>query len=92
MHSIFQYININEMTQNIEHYPFSRTFHTVVGQTPLAYLNRWRMNLATQLLLNGKSIGRAAIGLGFNSQSAFSRTFSQYLGKSPRAWLSEQKY
>ncbi|MCP3688417.1 MAG: AraC family transcriptional regulator [Gammaproteobacteria bacterium] len=70
---------------------FSRTFHTVVGQTPLTYLNQWRMSLATQLLLNGGAIGRVALDLGFSSQSAFSRTFSQYLKKSPRAWLNEQR-
>ncbi|MES9833394.1 MAG: AraC family transcriptional regulator [Candidatus Thiodiazotropha sp. DIVDIV] len=69
---------------------FAKSFHMVVGKTPLAYLNQWRMSLATQSLINGKSIGRVALDLGFNSQSSFSRSFTHHFGKSPRAWLSEQ--
>ncbi|MES9979425.1 MAG: AraC family transcriptional regulator [Candidatus Thiodiazotropha sp. 6PLUC5] len=69
---------------------FAKTFHLVVGQTPLAYLNQWRMSLATQSLTNGQSIGRVALDLGFNSQSSFSRSFTHHFGKSPRTWISEQ--
>jgi AraC-like DNA-binding protein len=66
---------------------FAATFHDVVGSTPAAYLQSWRICIAQSLLRSGLSIKSAAHQLGFSSAAALSRSFAQVVGVSPRAWL-----
>lgn len=66
---------------------FAATFHEVIGSTPVAYLQRWRISIAKSLLKSGLSIKATSHQLGFSSASALSRSFVQTVGVSPRAWL-----
>jgi AraC-like DNA-binding protein len=66
---------------------FAATFHDVVGSTPVAYLQRWRISIAQSLLKDGMSVKTASHQLGFSSASALSRSFVQTVGMSPRTWL-----
>jgi AraC-like DNA-binding protein len=62
----------------------ARRFPTVVGDTPAAYLTRWRMDLAARRLRDTDDpievIGRS---VGYTSEYAFSRAFSRARGQPP---------
>jgi AraC-like DNA-binding protein len=62
-------------------------FARYVGETPMRYLTRWRMQIAARLLTDGM-IKVAAVGeqVGFRSEAAFSRTFRKMIGVSPTEW------
>lgn len=58
-----------------------------VGETPMRYLTRWRMQLATRLLEQpGIPIERIAEEVGYRSEAAFSRAFKNIVGAPPGAW------
>jgi AraC-like DNA-binding protein len=58
-----------------------------IGQPPMQYLARWRMQLASGLLreTNGKLI-EIALAVGYESEAAFSRAFKREAGVAPGAW------
>jgi len=62
---------------------FIAEFQRVVGITPMAYLKRWRMELARQAVLNGERVGRIAFRLGYKSSEAFTRAFTDAFGAPP---------
>lgn len=59
------------------------TFRKKYGTTVNAYVTDKRMELAKKLLLEGKTVGEAAIECGFNDQSYFSKVFSAKFGIPP---------
>ena len=61
-------------------------FTTMVGLPPMQYLALWRMQLASRLLLDGRQVASVAAAVGYESESAFSRTFKKLVGQSPDAW------
>lgn len=67
---------------------FALRFKERVGQTPAEYLTQWRITLAQSRLRAGASVARTAGELGYATPAAFSRAFSQRVGRSPRAWLA----
>jgi signal transduction histidine kinase/CheY-like chemotaxis protein/ABC-type sugar transport system substrate-binding protein len=59
-------------------------FRKELGLTPVAYLNRYRVQQAKQLLKNThKSITEIALEVGFSGSSYFSRVFHRETGMSP---------
>jgi AraC-like DNA-binding protein len=69
---------------------FARRFHELVGQPPLEYLNRWRINLACQRLQGEKvGLGLLAAELGFGSELSFRRNFKKHMDCTPRVWRSK---
>lgn len=70
---------------------FSARFSHFVESSPMLYLTRWRMQLATRLLERpGTSIAQAASDVGYESEAAFSRAFKRVAGISPGAWRRHQ--
>ena len=62
-------------------------FRKELGVTPIAYLNRFRVNQAKRLLVEtGKSITEIALDVGFSDSSYFSRVFRREVGISPEAY------
>lgn len=62
----------------------SRRFTALVGEPPLAYLSRWRMELAARRLRDtGESAAVIARSVGYSSEFAFSRAFSRSRGLPP---------
>jgi AraC-like DNA-binding protein len=62
-------------------------FATLVGQTPIQYLTRWRLALAAQALREEEiSISRLAERSGYESEAAFSRAFKREYGVAPSGW------
>src|SRR5215813_4130042 len=66
-------------------------FTELVGDTPMQYLTRWRMQLAATLLRSrAASVSEAASEVGYASEAAFSRAFKKVVGVSPGAWRERQ--
>jgi len=62
-------------------------FRKELGVTPIAYLNRYRVNKARQLLTDtGKSVTEIALEVGFSDSGYFSRVFRREVGVSPEAY------
>jgi AraC-like DNA-binding protein len=64
---------------------FALKFKTVLGQTPLEYLTRWRMHKAGAMIRSSKaSFSEVASAVGYGSESSFSRVFRREMGVAPR--------
>jgi AraC-like DNA-binding protein len=71
---------------------FANRFLLLVGTTPIAYLNAWRLDRAIELLRNpGLSIAEVAHRVGYGSNPAFSRAFALRYGSSPSDWRKASK-
>lgn len=63
---------------------FARRFSSLLGQTPLAYLTSWRMQLARQMLLETRlPIIEVAMRSGYQSEASFSRIFRREFARPP---------
>ena len=70
---------------------FAERFTTLVGEAPMHYLRRWRMQLARALLRDeSRSIAEVATAVGYQSESAFSRAFRRVVGEAPAAFRSRK--
>ena len=61
-------------------------FTRFVGEPPIQYLGRWRMQVAAGLIESGVSIGAVAERVGYGSEAAFQRAFKKHVGSSPGEW------
>ncbi|MFD0275185.1 AraC family transcriptional regulator [Kitasatospora sp. NPDC127111] len=62
----------------------SRRFTRLVGEPPLAYLTRWRLEIAARRLREtNESVTRIANTVGYTSEFAFSRAFARHRGTPP---------
>lgn len=63
---------------------FAQRFAEVLGQTPIDYLTRWRMQLAQQWLReNREPVAIVAKKLGYETETAFRRAFQRITGMTP---------
>lgn len=70
---------------------FSTRFTDLVGEAPIAYLTRWRMNIAYNRLREENTTAvRLATALGYRSEAAFNRAFTRIIGRTPGAVRREQ--
>jgi AraC-like DNA-binding protein len=64
-------------------------FTHFVGDPPMQYLARWRMQVAARLLADGRAkVSSVALQVGYDSEAAFSRAFKKVAGVPPAAWRS----
>ena len=67
-------------------------FAQLMGETPLAYLARWRLQLGERLLLTtNRKVLRIAGDVGYESEAAFSRAFRREFGAPPARYRRERK-
>ena len=67
---------------------FAQTFKRTVGESPMAYITRWRLTLAANRIQDKREpISSVAPSLGYQSESAFSAAFKRQWGSSPRQYL-----
>jgi AraC-like DNA-binding protein len=66
---------------------FSSSFSELVGEPPMAYLSRWRLNRSAALLrTGGYKINQVAAAVGYDSEASLSRAFKRCFGLSPGAY------
>ena len=66
---------------------FAARFPAAVGQPPLQYLTRWRLNLAADQLRAGSArVGEIAQKVGYGSEAALTRAFKAQFGSTPAAF------
>ncbi|MDO5635011.1 MAG: AraC family transcriptional regulator [Micrococcus sp.] len=66
---------------------FSARFAELVGETPIAYARRWRVEAAQEALRDQQlSVTDVAIAAGYSSEAAFTRAFARLVGVPPTRW------
>ncbi|HEV8136356.1 MAG TPA: AraC family transcriptional regulator [Pyrinomonadaceae bacterium] len=72
--------------------PFATKFTAFVGEPPLTYLTRLRMNLAADYLRNEHlRIGEIAERVGYESQASFTNAFKRQFAMSPREYQEKHR-
>ncbi len=71
---------------------FAARFTQAMGLTPMVYVTRWRMYLASKLLNETElAIEQIALQVGYENNAAFSRAFKRYIGKPPGTWRTSSR-
>lgn len=71
---------------------FRQHFREVTGMSPLQYQKQLRLQEARHLMLNHNfDAGRAAISVGYESASQFSREYARLFGESPQRDIQRMK-
>jgi AraC-like DNA-binding protein len=90
---LYRPININELLNEacLSRAQFFRLFHKEMGESPVQFINRERLQIAKQKMINeGLSITEACFESGYSSINYFSRIFKQLEGKTPSDWRMSQ--
>jgi AraC-like DNA-binding protein len=68
-------------------------FSRYLGEPPLAYLARWRLQLASRLLETSrrKTIMQVASEVGYESEAAFNRAFKREFGTPPARYRKQRE-
>ena len=71
---------------------FAARFAAALGESPMAYVAKWRMNVAGRLL-DGTQRGTSDIAaeVGYESLAAFNRAFKRHVGVPPAAWRARER-
>ena len=72
---------------------FHRIFQAIVGETPVDFVKRVRLERAALMLIHNprRTITEIAIECGFSSSATFSRAFSEAFETSPSSWRQKSK-
>jgi AraC family transcriptional regulator, alkane utilization regulator len=67
-------------------------FAASLGEPPMKYLARWRLQLASNLLRRTReTLGSISSRVGYKSEAAFSRAFKRGIGESPAAFRASRR-
>jgi AraC-like DNA-binding protein len=62
-------------------------FVDMIGDAPMHYLAKWRMQLGAALLRDtSATVASVAPDVGYESEAAFARAFKRVVGMPPSAW------
>lgn len=84
--NLFSPLSLEEMASeaNFSTFHFHRIFFSILGETPVQYQRRIRMeNSAKELYNSGTAINEISAKYGFSSPAVYSRDFKKHFGKSP---------
>jgi AraC-like DNA-binding protein len=70
---------------------FAARFAQLVGETPLGYLTRVRMQKAAALLREGATLAVVSQKTGYSSEASFSHAFRQWSGVAPGRYRRAQR-
>jgi len=71
---------------------FAKRFMDLVGEPPLAYVTRWRMDLAAKMLRESREpVARIASRVGYLSETAFAKAFRRRRQMPPGAYRYQRK-
>lgn len=63
---------------------FAESFRSLLGETPMRYLARWRVHVAAVWLTESDAtVLEVALRVGYQTEAAFSRAFKRELGTTP---------
>jgi AraC-like DNA-binding protein len=66
---------------------FSARFRDLVGEPPVAYLTRWRMQVAAGHLRESRlTLGEIAERVGYQTEASFGKVFKRLLGVAPATY------
>jgi AraC-like DNA-binding protein len=66
---------------------FAARFNEAMGESPMAYVTKWRMNTACRKLTSSTvGVDQIAFDVGYESVAAFNRAFKKRVGLPPAAW------
>lgn len=68
----------------------SSAINRVKGENVSRYINRHRIDHASRLIGQGRSVTEAMLASGFNTKSNFNREFLRVKGENPSKWLETQ--
>lgn len=88
-------VPINDLAARANMSPstFRQHFRAVVGMSPLQYLKNLRLQDARQLMLNENlDAGSAAVRVGYESASQFSREYSRLFGAPPNRDINQIRH
>ena len=70
----------------------TKRFTSLVGQPPMQYLARWRMQVAANILSHsGAKVATIGAEVGYDSEAAFSRAFKRATGLAPGSWRDSRR-
>lgn len=83
--NIYSNLTIDEISShcNVCVSTLQHNFLSVIGKTPLDYINTKKIEIAKSLLKSGQSITNVAMSLSFNSSNYFSTVFKKYTLHTP---------
>lgn len=86
-------LNLNRLADIASFSPFHfhRIFTAFIGETPLAFINRLRIEKAARLLIYEPemTVGEVSVRCGFNSDSVFCRNFKSHFGVSSQEFVNK---
>ena len=87
-------INLTELSKQSSMSPnyFCKVFKDITGQTPIEYIATYRIDMACEMLLMGKSVTETALDCGFNDLSYFIHVFKRHKGVSPKKYSQNVLY
>lgn len=65
---------------------FHRKFKQATTMPPIQFVKSMRLNSAAMKIAGGKNVNQAAMEVGYESSSQFSREFKRLYGESPKQW------
>lgn len=86
--------SVNRLAQSVMMSPsrFAARFSAALGESPMAYVAKWRMNVAGNFLENSQnSIAKIAGDVGYENLAAFNRAFKRHWGVPPAAWRTARQ-
>jgi AraC-like DNA-binding protein len=70
----------------------AKRFEQFIGESPMAYLTRWRLELAArQLRASAQPVIQIAADVGYESEAAFCRAFKRTFGLPPAQYRRRQR-
>jgi AraC-like DNA-binding protein len=84
---------VDELAQRVglSRSALAQRFADLIGQPPVQYLTRWRLQLAAKELTSAnKPLLAIAAQVGYESEAAFNRAFKREFGMPPSSWRKAQ--
>lgn len=84
--------SVQRMAQEVSMSPsrFAARFSESLGDSPMAYVTKLRMNVACKILATSQvRIEQIATDVGYESAAAFNRAFKSHLGLPPGSWRAQ---
>lgn len=82
-------IVVNDVANNIGYSPFHflRIFKAVVGETPMEYVTKRKLQFAVRDMSIGMNMNDVAFNYGYESYVGFAKAFKKVFGMSPTAYI-----